>query len=860
MPIPRTKLRPPTLRQPIVPRPRLTNFFTDRRPLTVVSAPAGSGKTTLALEWLASSKGKVAWLSLDADDNDPIRFINGLVAALQVAGVKFQVPAGQRDLKTILTELINQLADTQVESITLVLDDYHLITEESIQSAILYLLDHIPASFQLVLITREALPFPVARLRARGQLREFHVDDLRFTLEETKLFFNKVMGLNLSTGQIRSLEQYTQGWVAGLQMTGISIQSRSLSDDSMRKAEQPNTEKSIPNANERQFIAEYLLTEVFDHQPGDVQNFLLNTSILDRFSADLSGSITPRNASEVLSHIEKSNLFITVVDGWYQYHPLFREFLQAQLQAKFPERIFDLHRKVCEWLEQNGLAAEAIPHAVAISDDETSARLIAALAPDYLKRGELITLRRWLDLLPESVIWNHPRLCMTKIWLFLDSNRQNDAQIYLDRLGTFLEKNLRGEFLAVRALHAAMTHQTDVALKLVQRAQKTPEAKDPFIQTYVSFGLGAAQKMGLNFFQAEQSFRQALALADAAGNSYIAISSLANLADVLYMQARLADAEKVCNETLARFHENSPDASDLYWTLARIAYMRNELEVALRLINRSIDLCADSQEISLHVRALLQRAQIQYARNEKQTAYADLDSADHLARGLQDKTFLRSVIRQRVLFAAEDENISSARQWLKELSEFGETPFPFYYAFAQAKVLFAEKKYKEAHFALEAALSHLDEVDFTLFRLEVLIWYAICLNALNRSAEAAQALSSAINLAQTGSVTTPFVAARAGLLKLVGKIRSEEAAWVWEHVGQSGNLAIGAVRSESKGPELTRREKEILSLIEMGMSNHEMAEKLVIAEGTLKRHIANLYQKLGVHNRAQAIKQLNRYR
>ena len=207
--------------------------------------------------------------------------------------------------------------------------------------------------------------------------------------------------------------------------------------------------------------------------------------------------------------------------------------------------------------------------------------------------------------MPESVIWNHPRLCLTQIWLLLDSNRQDDAQTYLDRLGTFLAKNLRGEFLAVRALHAAMTHQTDVALKFVQKAQKTPEAKDPFIQTYVSFGLGAAQKMGLNFFQAEQSFRQALALADSAGNSYIAISSLANLADVLYMQARLADSEKVCNETLARFHENSPDASDLYWTLARIAYKRNELENALRLINRSIDLCADSQEISLHVRALV---------------------------------------------------------------------------------------------------------------------------------------------------------------------------------------------------------------------------------------------------------------
>src|SRR5688572_29792921 len=644
MPIPRTKLRPPTLRQPIVPRPRLTGFFTDRRPLTIVSAPAGSGKTTLALEWLASSTGKVAWLSLDADDNDPVRFINGLVASLHAAGVKFQAPSGQRDLKAIITELINQLAEPDTESITLVLDDYHLIIEESIHSAIAYLLDHIPASFQLVLVTREALPFPVARLRARGQLREFHVDDLRFTLEETKLFFNKVMGLNLSTGQIRSLEQYTQGWVAGLQMTGISIQSHSLTDNGMRRAEQSNTEKSIPNANERQFIAEYLLTEVFDHQPGDVQDFLLNTSILDRFSADLSGSIYSGNAKEMLSYIEKTNLFITVVDGWYQYHPLFREFLQAQLQAKFPERIPDLHQKVCDWLEQNGFIAEAIPHAFAISDDVVAARLIAAIAPDYLKKGELLTLRRWLDTsthpigqsgqrpLPESVIWNHPRLCLTQIWLLLDSNRQDDARIYLDRLGTFLEKNLRGEFLAVRALHAAMTHQTELALKLVQKAQKTPEAKDPFIQTYVSFGLGAAQKMGLNFFQAEQSFREALALAEAAENSYIAASSIANLADVIYMQARLAEAEKVCLDALNQYKENTPYISDWYWTLARISHKRNKLDDALTLINRSIDLCAATEEVGLHVRAFLERAQIQYAIGDRNLAQFDLDSADQFAR------------------------------------------------------------------------------------------------------------------------------------------------------------------------------------------------------------------------------------
>ena len=844
MPIPKTKLRPPSLRQPIVPRPRLTNSFTDRRPLTVVSAPAGSGKTTLALEWLSLNQGKVAWLSLDGDDNDPVRFINGFSAALHTSGLSFKAPSGQRNLKTIITELINQLEDAHAETITLVLDDYHLITEESIHSTIAYLLDHIPTSLQLVIVSREELPFSVARLRARGQLREFRIDELRFNLEETKLFLNRIMGLNLSGEQIRSLEEHTQGWIAGLQMAGISIQS--------------NKDEAIADTTERQFISEYLLTEVFKHQPREVQGFLLNTSILDRFSAPLCKVIYSGNANKMLAHLEKSNLFITVVDTWYQYHPLFREFLQAQLQRKHPERVESLHRKVFEWLEANGFVTEAIPHAFAVSDTETAARLIAALAPDYFRRGELVTLRRWLERLPESVIWNNPRLCLTQIWLLLDSNRQNDAQAYFDRLGSFLEKNLGAEFLAVRALHAAMIHQPELALKFAQQAQKTPEAKDPFIQTYVSFGLGAAQKMGLHFFQAEDSFRQALVLSAAADNSYIAISSLANLADVLFLQARLDEAEKVCRDALRRFPENIPEASDWYWTLARIAYQRNQLDDALRFINLSLDLCADSQEVHLHVRALVQRAIILWVLDEKDAARVDLDFADPLARGLQNKTSLRMVIRQRLSFAVDDENTTSARQWLKTLSEFGEQPYPFFYAFAKGRALFAEQNFKEANAALESALKSLDEVDFTLFRIEVLTWNSICLSNLDQAAEAAQVLKDAITLAQTGKVIRPFVEAYKHIPSLMEQIGRGEFPWVTDEQHRNGQQAQVDAGSESEDPDLTRREKEILNLIEMGMSNREMAEKLVIAEGTLKRHVANIYQKLGVHNRTQAIKQFYR--
>jgi LuxR family maltose regulon positive regulatory protein len=421
-----------------------------------------------------------------------------------------------------------------------------------------------------------------------------------------------------------------------------------------------------------------------------------------------------------------------------------------------------------------------------------------------------------------------------------------EAQNYFDRLGNFLEKNLRGEFLAVRALHAAMTHQPELAMKFAKRAQKTVEAKDAFIQTYVSFGLGAAQKMGLNFFQAEQSFRDSLALADADGNSYIAIASLVNLADVLYLQARLFDAENVCKQALKRFTDSIPDACHWYWTLGRIAFQRNELDSSLHFTNRAVALSATSQEKTVHSRALLQRALTQHALGKRKLAQADLDLADQLARGLQDQVVLRAVIRQRVFFALDDEDFEAAQRWMKTLAEYGEQPFPFYNSYARGRVFLAGKKFKEARAPFESALKDLEDADYALVRIEVLIGQALCLGALGKTHEGEKALIRAVKSAQTERIIRPFIESRVSLLELIDQTGRSGFEWVLEHIGEKSE--------QIQGPVLTRREREILQLLSTGLSNQEMAEKLVIAEGTLKRHVANLYQKLGVHNRTQAVR------
>lgn len=828
--IPKTKLRPPSRPGPLVARPQLRDRISGEHLLTLIIAPAGSGKTTIALDWLAASKNPVAWLSLDADDNDPIRFMYGVVEALRTTGVKLNVPVGQRGLQPIITKIINQMEEA--EPVTLILDDYHVIGDASIHTALAYLLDHMPDSLRLVLVTREEPPLPLARLRARGLLRELNLQDLRFSVEEANTLLNQIMGLKLPAEQIQALEERTQGWAAGLQMAALSLQA--------------NDAHTIPDGTERQWITEYLLTEIFSRQEKDIQTFLLNTSIFDKFSLPLCQAIMTRSVSRTLARIQKANLFITAVGPWYQYHPLFRDFLQAQLQEQFPERANELHRQAIDWFEENNLIPEAIQHAFALRDPETAARLIASVAPEYFKRGELVTLRRWLERLPESVLWHHARLCLTQIWLLLDSNLSADAQSYFDRLGTFLEKNLRGEFLAVRALHAAMDHQPDLALKFARRAQRSAEAKDPFIQTYVSFGLGAAQKMGLHFFQAEQNFRDSLAMADADGNSYMAVGSLVNLADVLYLQGRFFDAENVCKLALKRFSDSTPESCDWYWTLSRIAYQRNELESALELVNRAIDLSAGAEQKTLQSRALLQRALIHGALGRKKLAHADLDGSDELARGLSDTVILRAVIRQRVLFAIDTGDLASAKQWWDVLTGYGKQPFPFYYCFARGRLLLAERKFRQADVQFESALEGLKDGDFVLARMEVSIWRAICLNALGRTAEAGRLLRQLVKSSQTERLIRPFFEARTGLLELIDKTGRSGFDWVVDILQGTGH--------QSQGPALTRREREILQLLSMGLSNQEMAERLVIAEGTLKRHVANLYQKLRVHNRAQALR------
>ncbi len=392
-------------------RARLTKRLNEgvQRKLTLISAPAGFGKTTLVSEWVAVIDWKIAWLSLDEGDNDPARFISYMIAALQTikagigAGLLAALQSSQMlPIESILVTLINEI-DAIQDNFIFVLDDYHLIEAKQVDQSIAFLIEHLPRQMHLVIATREDPQLPLSRLRARGQLAELRAADLRFTPAEAAEFLNRVMGLNLSVENIAALEARTEGWIAGLQLAALSMEGR----EDIVSFIQAFT-------GSHRFVLDYLVEEVLQRQPESVRSFLLQTAILQRFCASLCNAVTERgDGKDMLDELERSNLFLTTLDDkrqWYRYHHLFAEVLQAHLQEAQHDREFMLHRRASAWYEQNGLRPDAIRHALAAKDYERAAGLIELIWSTMDLNYQSSTWLGWAKALPDRLIRTRPVL------------------------------------------------------------------------------------------------------------------------------------------------------------------------------------------------------------------------------------------------------------------------------------------------------------------------------------------------------------------------------------------------------------------------------------------------------------------
>jgi LuxR family maltose regulon positive regulatory protein len=909
-----TKLYVPRLRASRVWRPRLVARLRqdlDQRKLTLISAPTGFGKTTLLSEWLFQKDegermkdesflhpsslilhpSKVAWLSLDKDDNDLVRFLTYVIAALQTVHpalgettLAMLHPAQSFPLEAMLIPLLNDLVALPEESV-LVLDDYHVIEIENIHQAVTFLLDHLPPHLHLMILSRTTPPLPLGHLRARGQLLELHAADLRFTPAEAAEFLNQVMGLNLSKADIELLETRTEGWIAGLQLAALSMQGRDAQDI-------PGFLASFSGSHP--YILDYLAEEVLQRQPEPIQAFLLQTSILDRLCGPLCDAILSdfrlpilnfgleakntfenrkskiENSQRVLEYLEQSNLFIVPLDDerhWYRYHHLFAELLRNFLQKKVgTSGVTGLHRRAAAWFEQQGLVAEAMSHALAAADVERAARLVEQHAQTLFSRSEMTTLLSWLDALPAELIRSQPQLSLFQAWALALTGQFEAAETALPE-----SERQPGEVAAIRATVAYLRRNMPRAIALYGQALETLPEENSFLRGAVALSLGIAYSWTGQVTQAGQALSQASAISRASGNLHVALTAMWNLAQLQIEQGHLRRAVELCRQALELAETDRqgdqglpPAAGGAYVSLGALLYEQNDLEGAAAQLEAGIKLGEQGADLAILALGYLALARIKRAQADPKGALELANQAEQLARRYNSPYWTaQAAAYQARLWLAEGQ-LEGVVRWAQEyqLSAANEVNYLYEAEYLTlARLLLAQGKWAEAVALLER-LRQAAGAGQRLGRvLEVLILEALAYQAQSAPGQALVCLQQALTLAEPEGYVRLFLDEGQPIIMLFAAAGDDLPAPHQAYVDsllaahrreQEKILHPSSLRLQPLIEPLSERELEILSLIAAGMSNGEIAEKLVVTVGTVKWHLNNIYGKLGVRSRTQA--------
>jgi len=882
-----TKLYVPPPRPNLVPRPRLIERLNEGlrlgRRLTLISASAGSGKTTLLSEWIhevgahRDAPLQVAWLSLDEDDNDPARFWTYVVAALQTIypeaaqSVLPMLQGPQPPARSILTPLLNEMAALST-LVVLVLDDYHLVTAGAIHDGMAFLLDHLPQQVHLVIAARADPPLPIARLRARGQLTEMRADDMRFTAEEIAAFLNGVMELDLQPRDIAALEARTEGWISGLHLAALSMQGR---EDAHAFVE--------AFTGGHQYILEYLIEEVLSQQPEPIQRFLLQTSILDRLCAPLCDAVVgeigdwgPEIGSDqspvsnlqsrhVLDYLESSNLFLVPLDDeehWYRYHHLFGDLLRKRLgQAPLlippacgGDRggvIEELHRRASQWHAENGLLEQAVKHARAAGDFERIAQIAERAAGDSLLDARLTALLRWADALPQDVLRAHPRLQIYRAWaLYMNGHLEaaqralGDCRQALEALPPSPEND---------ALRRTLTRLLDIIDMIAQ-----------------GFMYGVDNQIG----EAIRVCSQARDLALEDGHVFLTAQATEGLALAQYHQGRLQASAQSCQQVIdlaAQGAAQAPLAAAGYVELAGIHIEWNDLEKAADLLDEALALCREWGIVQTLNEAYTAQSHLLQIRGDIEAAWNVLEKAREFSSMEGDRSlvnFRLATQKARLNLAAgePEKAVSWVEGTLAAFLSGEQLPAAFTETLQTtlARAYLAQDEAKEALAVLEPLLEPAEAAGAFLHVIEVCALKALALHALGDTSTALAALERSLALAKPEGFVRVYLNEGASMATLLREAASRgvyaeyankllDGFSVWEY-GRVGKTPIlpHAPMPTLLDP-LTPRERDVLHLISQGLSNKDIAEKLVIALNTVKRHTSSIYSKLDVKSRTQAV-------
>jgi LuxR family maltose regulon positive regulatory protein len=819
----------------------------------LISAPAGYGKTTLVTEWLQAGEHRVAWLSLDENDNDPRHFLAYLFAALrqvqaeigQAAEAMLQSPQPPPG-EVILTVLVNEIAAVP-RPFTLILDDYHIIHAPPIYQQLAFLLDHQPPQMHLVVITRED-PFglPLARLRARGQMVEIRQEDLRFSLEECADFLNQVMGLNLSPSDVAALERRTEGWIAGLQLAALSMQGR---DDL------PGFIEAFTGSSH--YVLDYLIEEVFERQPAEVQDFLLKTSILDRLTAGLCDVVTQQKHSrEMLQTLDQSNLFIIPLDQprtWYRYHRLFAELLRQRLHFTETLSEKELHHLASQWFANEGLFSEAIYHALAGADWDRAADLISDNAVLMLRCGELMTLLGWLKSLPDETIYARPQLCRDYGWTLMLTGQLDAAAPYLDcaeRASLGNDEQL-GQAMVAQAYLARTRGDYPRAIALSKQALELVAETDVLHRSLVTFTVGFALLNAGHFAEAEQALLEACEAARASGNDYARQTALGLLSAIQKNQGRLRRAAEFCQQALQEAH-GSPTAAQVQVFLASILYEWNDLDAASDQLTQAFKASQYIGNLAIQPEIHQIMTHIHQARGDSASALDQLNEFRQLLHNLDSPPARAMVAALHADIALAHGDIPSASHWAQQMTEAVDpAALDVQYGLMQARLSLAQGKQAEAGKMLAGMYDSTAQMGLVSIMIEVRALQAL---AADTPKDAIHFLQSALKMAQPEGFIRTFVDKGEPMKFLLERLKAEGGElkdYVLTLLSAFGESSGGSKDQPLVEP-MSERELEILRLLADGLSNREIAERLVISVGTTKSHVHHILEKLGTDSRMQA--------
>lgn len=888
----KTKLSKPQVHPGLVQRFRLLDCLNkglDRK-LTVVSAPAGYGKTTILSAWATSCTCPVAWLSLEEGDNNPTRFLAYVIAAIQTIepnlGAQiltlFQSPQPTK-IDDLLPILLNQLDDIS-GPYALVLDDYHLITSAEVHRLVAFFLEHQPETMHVYIATRVDPPLPIAQMRARGQLTELRQADLRFTDEEAQDFICKGVGIDIASSDIATLMDRTEGWIAGLQLAILSMRN------------QKDFSRLIADFGEsHEYIVDYFASEILSRQPDLVKDFLLKTSILEQMCGPLCDALTGQtNGQQLLVQLREANLFTIQLDNerfWYRYHHLFGGLLRKQLQQEMPEAIPELHRRASQWYEEHQLADQAFEHARSSGDQASVNRLVDTYLYPLWIRGEFDTMKHWIDSLTEEQLLLRLELKVIRVVLMANDGSVGEAITLLESTEKLLESQdisapADGRTSPVRieqAEHARLRALLYVARALITSSQEDPQtvlnyapmalailekgkAQDITWLSYLYISISNVHLQLSNWEAATDYLSRALELGKASNNHNLALTAMTKKAVALWAQGHINQAALVCQEGLRYIEqqglEELPIIDSLLITWGFILCERGELDQSVIYIQRGLELSQSANHIYVQAWAYQEMIRLLIATGDLQTAETYLQQSNTLIEQYEiPAKFVYGTAGLKILILILQGKLSEAENELRlrGIRRGGEIDFQSHYLYlCLARLLLAKGNYDEAEKILNRLYQVCQSADqvaylITIYKIRALLWLA-----RGEIPSAIESFEKALQLAEPEGYIQTFLDEGKPMTRLLQeyihrKGGSEFARHLLLASQQRKTFTLAAHPGSKLVEPLSKREEEVLALLAEGLSNQGIATKLYLSLRTIKFHTGNIYNKLGVKSRSEAV-------